>query len=622
MNASTGNQHHQINIVNASHSQPSQLPPSNLPRRDLLDGGEDFNAICVPLYKAITTNNFEAAKLILDKRPELVQFSITESGETIIHAAVLGKSCLFVKYLMSLMTKEGLKLLNGNGETTLCLVARTGNVEIAKTLVEKNEGLIDIPNSQGKMPLQVAALYGRHNMVEYLYKSSQQMIGQSWTHQNRSLVFENCVEANLFDVALRIVSDLPELAINGSVLRLLAQKTHAFLPIERNPFQEANHIGKNLNSFDLYYILWIHDIRRGPPKLKSFFGFLVYSVILLHKDKEREALLLLRIILKEIMKLPKAEIDDLIRGPPEDDTKQKYPSRLLFLAVEMGNTAFIVEFIRQYPHLALELNDDNHSIFHVAVMHRHVGIYNLLLEKDHIRDLIITLEDKNGNNILHLVGECAKGNRLPNISGLGMLKDLELRWFKRVESILPGYLYKQKNAIGLTPYELFVKNHKDIFFEEEKLMNGTASQLMVVAALVATISFATIFTFPGGYSQEDTGIPIFLPKTISKIFIIFDGLSFLLSATSILMVIAFIMLDHRGHNVMISSSLQIRSSIVLVYYSIASIIITYLISLFILYQSHSQWVPILITIFAFMSYMVFAIAIFVVDQLPFKSLSF
>ncbi|XP_024977649.1 uncharacterized protein LOC112515211 [Cynara cardunculus var. scolymus] len=471
MNASTGNQHHQINIVNASHSQPSQLPPSNLPRRDLLDGGEDFNAICVPLYKAITTNNFEAAKLILDKRPELVQFSITESGETIIHAAVLGKSCLFVKYLMSLMTKEGLKLLNGNGETTLCLVARTGNVEIAKTLVEKNEGLIDIPNSQGKMPLQVAALYGRHNMVEYLYKSSQQMIGQSWTHQNRSLVFENCVEANLFDVALRIVSDLPELAINGSVLRLLAQKTHAFLPIERNPFQEANHI-----------------------------------VILLHKDKEREALLLLRIILKEIMKLPKAEIDDLIRGPPEDDTKQKYPSRLLFLAVEMGNTAFIVEFIRQYPHLALELNDDNHSIFHVAVMHRHVGIYNLLLEKDHIRDLIITLEDKNGNNILHLVGECAKGNRLPNISGLGMLKDLELRWFKRVESILPGYLYKQKNAIGLTPYELFVKNHKDIFFEEEKLMNGTASQLMVVAALVATISFATIFTFPGGYSQEDTDI--------------------------------------------------------------------------------------------------------------------
>ncbi|XP_024978192.1 ankyrin repeat-containing protein NPR4-like isoform X3 [Cynara cardunculus var. scolymus] len=545
MNIPNGNGHHQINIVNASHSQPSQLSPSNIPRRDLLDGGENYKAICVPLYKAITTNDFEAAKFILDKRPELVQFSITESGETIIHVAVLGKSCLFVKYLMSLMTKKDLELLNGNGETTLCLVARTGNVEIAKTLVEKNEGLIDIPNSQGKMPFQVAALYGRHDMVEYLYSSSQKMNGQFWTHQNRSSVFENCVEANLF----------------------------------------------------------------------------VLSVIHLYKEKERKALLLLRIILNEILKLPKAEIDDLIRGPPEDDTKQKYPSRLLFLAAEMGNTAFIVEFIRQYPHLALELNDDNYSIFHVAVMHRHLGIYNLLLEKDHTRDLIITLEDKNGNNILHLVGECAKGNRLSDISGLGMLKELELRWFKRVESILPGYLYEKKNAIGQTPYELFVKNHKDIFFEEEKLMKGTASQLMVVAALVTTISFAAIFTFPGGYSQEDTGIPIFLPKTISKIFIIFDGLSFLLSATSILMVIAFIMFDHHGHNVMTSSYLQIISSIVLVFWSIASIIITYLISLFILYQSHSQWIPILITIFAFMSYTIYTITN-ISSQLYFKSLSF
>ncbi|XP_024978191.1 ankyrin repeat-containing protein NPR4-like isoform X2 [Cynara cardunculus var. scolymus] len=586
MNIPNGNGHHQINIVNASHSQPSQLSPSNIPRRDLLDGGENYKAICVPLYKAITTNDFEAAKFILDKRPELVQFSITESGETIIHVAVLGKSCLFVKYLMSLMTKKDLELLNGNGETTLCLVARTGNVEIAKTLVEKNEGLIDIPNSQGKMPFQVAALYGRHDMVEYLYSSSQKMNGQFWTHQNRSSVFENCVEANLFDVAFQIVSDLPELAINRSVLRSLARKTHACLPIKRYPLYEV-----------------------------------IYFFIHLYKEKERKALLLLRIILNEILKLPKAEIDDLIRGPPEDDTKQKYPSRLLFLAAEMGNTAFIVEFIRQYPHLALELNDDNYSIFHVAVMHRHLGIYNLLLEKDHTRDLIITLEDKNGNNILHLVGECAKGNRLSDISGLGMLKELELRWFKRVESILPGYLYEKKNAIGQTPYELFVKNHKDIFFEEEKLMKGTASQLMVVAALVTTISFAAIFTFPGGYSQEDTGIPIFLPKTISKIFIIFDGLSFLLSATSILMVIAFIMFDHHGHNVMTSSYLQIISSIVLVFWSIASIIITYLISLFILYQSHSQWIPILITIFAFMSYTIYTITN-ISSQLYFKSLSF
>ncbi|KAI3669021.1 hypothetical protein L6452_40240 [Arctium lappa] len=588
MNTPNINQHHQINIMSASHNQPSQVLPSNLPITDLLDGGEDFNAICVPLYKAITTNDFEAAKLILDKRPELIQFSITESCETIVHVAVLGKSCLFVQYLMSLMTKEDLELPNGNGETTLCLVARTGNLEIAKALVEKNEGLIDIPNSQGKMPLQVAVLYGRHDMVEYLYNTSQKMSGHLWTHQDRSSVFEKCVEDNLFDVALRMVIDLPELAINGSVLRLLARKTHAFLRSKRHPFLQLIN--------------------------------LLLSVI--YEDKEKEALQLLRIILKDIVKLPKAEIDDLMRGPPDEDAKERYSSRVLFLAAEMGNTPFVIEVIRQYPHLALEVNDDNHSIFHVAVVYRRYSIYKLLSEKDHIRDFIITLEDKNGNNILHLVGEFAKGNRLPNISGMGVQTDLELRWFKMVESILPDYLCKKKNATGLTPYELFIKNHEDLFSKEEKLMKETASQLMVVAALVATISFATIFTFPGGYIQDTTtGISILLQKTLSKIFIICDSLSFLLSATSILMVILILLCPPDHPNFMISSSPTVLGCMFFVFLSVISIIITYLIGLFILYQSHSQWIPILFTTFALMSY----VTVVITNKMClfyFKSLSF
>ena len=104
---------------------------------------------------------------------------------------------MFVQYLMSLMTKEDLELPNRNGETCLYLVARAGNVEIAKTLVEKNEGLIDIPDSQGNLPICVAALFGRHDMVQYLYNHSQKMTGNLWTHQKRSWVFEKCMETDL-----------------------------------------------------------------------------------------------------------------------------------------------------------------------------------------------------------------------------------------------------------------------------------------------------------------------------------------------------------------------------------------------------------------------------------------
>lgn len=214
------------------------------------------------------------------------------------------------------------------------------------------------------------------------------------------------------------------------------------------------------------------------------FGFLVFAVCHLKvgiPDMESHALQLLRIIWAEIVKLPKAQIDDIIRGPPDEtngdvkktrsekekqetllllrtisdnitnmpakifnlfkgppdeftatskDAKKRYSSRVLFLAAEMGNTAFVVEVIQQYPHLVREVNDNNQSIFHVAVSYRHAGIYNLLYDIGSLRNFIITLEDKNGNNILHLAGESAKINRLQHIPGVGLQLHLETLWFK------------------------------------------------------------------------------------------------------------------------------------------------------------------------------------------------
>ena len=172
--------------------------------------------------------------------------------------------------------------------------------------------------------------------------------------------------------------------------------------------------------------------------------------------------------------------------------------------------------------------------------------------------------------------------------------------------MLPSHLCKKKNAAGLTPHELFIKNHKDLFSKEEKMMKQMATQLMVVEALVATISFAAIFTLPGGYNQT-TGIPIFLPKTLSKIFIIFDSLSFLSSTTSILVVLSIIMSDIDAYDFVISSPKQVTICLTLVFFSIANIILTFLTSLFLLYHSISLWMPILISTFALMPCMAFSI---------------
>ncbi|KAJ0510195.1 putative PGG domain, ankyrin repeat-containing domain superfamily [Helianthus annuus] len=176
--------------------------------------------------------------------------------------------------------------------------------------------------------------------------------------------------------------------------------------------------------------------------------------------------------------------------------KQTHSSRILFLAAETGNTKFVVELIRRYPDLIWKVNDDKLSIFHIAVKHRHEGIYNLLYEIGSMKDLITPLKDEKQNNMLHFVGKQAKRKRLEDVSGVALQMQRELLWFKEVEGMIPSSYKERKNEDGLTPEELFTKEHKQLVTEGEKWMKDTASQCMVVAALIATIVFAAAFTVP------------------------------------------------------------------------------------------------------------------------------
>ena len=166
---------------------------------ELLDGRkEEYQEICFPLYEASMKGNWEAAKDIFDKHEELVRFSINRNCETSLHVAVYEGNTLFVKNLVTLMKDKDMELQNTSSNTALCLAATTGHVEMAKIMVTKNKTLLDITGSKGKMPLYMAALSGKHEMVKYLYENSERMTGGFWTHESRGCVLLSCVVAELF----------------------------------------------------------------------------------------------------------------------------------------------------------------------------------------------------------------------------------------------------------------------------------------------------------------------------------------------------------------------------------------------------------------------------------------
>lgn len=154
---------------------------------------------CIPLYEASIKGDWKTAKEILDRKPELVRYSITGNGDTALHIAASAKSTKqsedFLEHLLTYMENKDLELENSSSNTALCLAATAGNVKMVKIMAEKNRALVAITDSEGMTPLYKAALYGNYEVVKYLYEN---LGGNNWAPQHHSRLLLQCVENNMF----------------------------------------------------------------------------------------------------------------------------------------------------------------------------------------------------------------------------------------------------------------------------------------------------------------------------------------------------------------------------------------------------------------------------------------
>ncbi|KAL4569643.1 hypothetical protein LXL04_025285 [Taraxacum kok-saghyz] len=470
----------------------------------------------------------------------------------------------FVQNLVDLMENRDLELQNRSYNTAFSLAAASGNVKTAKIILRKNKAVVEIPGSQGMLPLYVAALYARSSMVSYLYDNSSNLYGDNWNDKSRGWVFVKCVEGDSFDVAAKILKNHPALISNKrlltDVLLVLAKKTSAF--VEKKPHN---------------ILRIVKSICRGK----------------VGKDQvESEAMQVLKKVWEIISIMPRKEIDDIIRGPPFVSIVRgkTYPSRVLFVAAKSGNTRFILHLFQSYPDLAWRVDDHGQTIFHIAVKHRDAETYNLLYHIGAMKDIVTSTKDEYGNNMLHLV---AKGATTHNVSGVALQMQQELLWYKEVEQMIPPASRTKRNIHDETPRDIFKKDHEQLLTEGGKWMSDTASQCMVVATLIATIVFAAAFTLPGGYDQN-TGIPMFRQKAALIIFVVADAISLIFSSTSVLLFLSMFTSRHAESDFLDSLPKKLFFGLLTLFLSVTTMMIAFSASFFILYNKSLKWVPIMI----------------------------
>lgn len=156
----------------------------------------------VPLYGASIVGDWETAKIILDKRRDLVRFGLSKNLGTTLHVAVTAEETKetinFLRNLVTMMTTEELELKNKYSNTAFWMASASGNTKAAMIMLEKNHNLLNIRGNNEYLPLSVGVTTGTHNMVKWLYNKSQKMNEDHWTNEDRSLTLFQCLERNFF----------------------------------------------------------------------------------------------------------------------------------------------------------------------------------------------------------------------------------------------------------------------------------------------------------------------------------------------------------------------------------------------------------------------------------------
>ncbi|KAL1825264.1 hypothetical protein ACET3Z_012042 [Daucus carota] len=546
------------------------LPPKKLQSKKpspFYDGQrQKYNEICVPLNNAALKGDWPAAEKIIRQFPEVVRSSITQKEETVLHIVSSTKHIHFAEMLVNEMNDEDLELQNGDGSTALCL-AVASTVEMVDVLLRRNKGLLKI-RKKGDLPFLCAVYSGDRNMVEHIY-SKTDLVDLKWNYSDKTRILDSCLAFGLLDIALKILIDTREkgiLTIETLVLRYLASNASAF--------QGQTALRRLINTISVLI----------PGQRLPF--------------AHHKAIEIVRIIWKEIVQQKHEDILKQIAGDPSI----KKVEGLLFTAARLGNHKFIIELLRLCPDITWEIDENKHTIFHVAVIHRQENVYNLLYE---LGSKKLGVVDKDGNNILHLAAILPKQNRLNIVSGAAFQMQRELIWFQEVNTMVSSVDRTKKNNAGKSPQELFTDEHIKLMEKGENWMKQTAAHSMVVAALIATIMFAVAFTLPGGNNQNN-GLPIYLGKRAFAVFVITDAISLCTSSASILVFLAILTARYTEKDFLVSLPVKLMIGVSTLFISIMTMMIAFSASFFLLYEESMKWAPILVTALASLPVFLFA----------------
>ena len=161
---------------------------------------------------------------------------------------------------------------------------------------------------------------------------------------------------------------------------------------------------------------------------------------------------------------------------------------------------------------------------------------------------------------------------------------------QELEQIVHPKTREERNESGLTPRELFTREHIEMKNEGEKWMKETATSCSVVATFIVTIMFAAAFTVPGG-NDQNTGLPTFRNEKLFMLFMVADALSLFSSSTSVLMFLGILTSRYEEEDFLFSLPRKMIIGLSTLFLSIGTMMIAFSAALFLMLHRQSWIFP-------------------------------
>ncbi|CAL9023681.1 unnamed protein product [Prunus brigantina] len=210
----------------------------------------------------------------------------------------------------------------------------------------------------------------------------------------------------------------------------------------------------------------------------------------------------------------------------------------ILIAAKNGVTEMVEKILELFPVAIHDMNAEKKNMVLLAVENRQPHVYNLLLKRDILRNSLLCKVDDKGNSALHLAAKL--GEHKPwLIPGAALQMQWEIKWYEFVKASVPPNFFSRHNKQSKTARDIFTETHAKEVEAGGQWLNSTSKSCSVVAALIATVAFATSTTVPGGMKQ-DSGEPTLENQPAFEAFAIASLVALCFSVTSMVMFLSIL----------------------------------------------------------------------------------